>query len=110
MFSPLTFFRNDRLNDIISRFSGVREQDLQRRPLHPGKPSIFRETIYFRNHLFFASKGQEGQAETKESSGFKSLQVRLTHPAVNPGANRWFQQSTPIHMLPPGGSICVQLT
>jgi len=40
MFSPLTFFRNDRLNDIISRFSGVREQDLQRRPLHPGNPIL----------------------------------------------------------------------
>jgi hypothetical protein len=41
-----------------------------------------------------ASKGQEGQAETKESSGVKSLQVRLTHPRDNPGANKWFLQIT----------------
>jgi hypothetical protein len=34
----------------------------------------------------------------------------LNHPGDNPGANRWFPQSTPIQMLPPGGSICGRLT
>jgi len=28
------------------------------------------------------------------------------HPGDNPGANRWHLKSTPIQMLPPGGSIC----
>ena len=29
----------------------------------------------------------------------------LLHPGDNPGANRWILSSTPIQMLPPGGSI-----
>ena len=32
------------------------------------------------------------------------------HPGDNPGANRWFLESTPIQMLPPEGSICGKLT
>ena len=32
------------------------------------------------------------------------------HPGGDPRANEWFLQSTPIHMLPPGGSICGRLT
>ena len=31
-------------------------------------------------------------------------------PGGNPGANRWFLQSTPIQMLPESGSICGRLT
>ena len=31
------------------------------------------------------------------------------HPRDNPGANRWFLQSTPVQILPPGGSICGRL-
>ena len=34
----------------------------------------------------------------------------VDHPGDNPGANRWIRQSTPIRMLPPGGSICGRLT
>ena len=30
----------------------------------------------------------------------------LCHPGENPGANIWFVWSTPIQMLPPGGSVC----
>ena len=33
-----------------------------------------------------------------------------TTPGDNSGANKWFLQSTPIQMLPPGGSICGRLT
>ena len=33
-----------------------------------------------------------------------------TLPGDNPGGNKWFLQSTPIQMLPPGGSICGRLT
>ena len=32
------------------------------------------------------------------------------HPGDNPGANRWCVESTPIQMLPPGGSICWKFT
>ena len=31
--------------------------------------------------------------------------VLALHPGDNPGANRWFLESTPIQMQPPGGSI-----
>ena len=31
-------------------------------------------------------------------------------PGDNPGANRWFLQSTPIQMPPPGGGICGIMT
>ena len=34
----------------------------------------------------------------------------LTHPGDKSGANRWFLQSTPIQMLPHGGSICRRWT
>ena len=33
-----------------------------------------------------------------------------THPGGNPGANRWFLQSTPIQMPPESGGICGRLT
>jgi len=36
--------------------------------------------------------------------------LSLLLPVDNPGANRWFLQSTPIQMLPPEGSICWRLT
>ena len=32
------------------------------------------------------------------------------HPGGNPGANRWFIQSTPIQMPPESGDICGRLT
>ena len=34
----------------------------------------------------------------------------VTPPWRHPVANRWFLLSTPIQMLPPGGSICGRLT
>ena len=38
------------------------------------------------------------------------LKTSPSHPGDNPGANRWFLKSTPIQMLPPGGSICGRWT
>jgi len=40
------------------------------------------------------------------------LRARCTssHPGDNPGANRWFLQSTPIQMPPESGGICGRLT
>ena len=32
------------------------------------------------------------------------------HPGDNPGANRWFRESIPIQIQPPGGSICGRST
>jgi len=45
---------------------------------------------------------------------FPAMQVvraeALIEEVNHPGANRWFLESTPIQMLPPGGGICGRLT
>ena len=50
---------------------------------------------------------------SRKRSVFTAFTSRIhvvVHPGDNPGANTWFRQSTPIQMLPPGGSFCGTLT
>jgi hypothetical protein len=56
-------------------------------------------------------EGSEDESEDDEAPAAAPAPVEVGHhPGDNPRANGWFLESTPIQMLPPGGSICGRLT